>query len=181
MEKAEPVRRIVVMDENERSKAIADGPSPDVRTDPARPGFASTRIWVADSAPPRLDVRETLNAPHTLEPPPAGSVCRVVTFPPDASWQGKVGANEVQAYFNAMGSPGASTYSPKAPHPYMQKTRTLDFCLIIEGEITLVLDTEEVQLKAGDTVVQRGTNHAWSNRSGKPCTIAFSSHDGKFE
>ena len=47
----------------------------------------------------------------------------------------------------------------------MQKTRTLDFCLILEGEITLVLDTAEVQLAAGDTVVQRGTNHAWSNRS----------------
>ena len=47
----------------------------------------------------------------------------------------------------------------------MQKTRTLDFCLILEGEITLVLDTDEVQLAAGDTVVQRGTNHAWSNRS----------------
>jgi uncharacterized cupin superfamily protein len=59
----------------------------------------------------------------------------------------------------------------------MQKTRTLDFCLVLEGTITLVLDTEEVELAAGDTVVQRGTNHAWSNRSGEPCTIAFSSHD----
>jgi uncharacterized cupin superfamily protein len=55
----------------------------------------------------------------------------------------------------------------------MQKTRTLDFCLVLEGEITLVLDREEVQLKAGDTVVQRGTNHAWSNRSDRPCLIAF--------
>jgi len=60
----------------------------------------------------------------------------------------------------------------------MQKTCTLDFCLVLEGEITLVLDSQEVHLKAGDTVVQRGTNHAWSNRSGKPCVIAFSSHDG---
>ena len=177
----EPVRnmrRIVVIDENERSKAICDGPSPDVRTDPARPGFASARMWVTDHTPVRLkNLRESLHRPHTLEPPAGGSVCRVVTFPPDASYQGKVGAKEVQAYFAAMGSPHASTYSPKAPHPYMQKTRTLDFALIIEGEITLVLDTEEVQLTAGDTVVQRGTNHAWSNRSNKPCTIAFSSHD----
>jgi uncharacterized cupin superfamily protein len=62
----------------------------------------------------------------------------------------------------------------------MQQTRTLDFCLVLEGAITLVLDTEEVQLKAGDTVVQRGTNHAWSNRSGQPCVIAFSSHDAKY-
>ena len=176
---AKPVRRIVVVDENDRSKCVADGPSADVRTDPARPGFASTRIWVTDRTPARMKgVRESLHARHTIEPPRGGSVCRVVTFPPDASYKGKVGAKEVQAYFAAMGSPGASTYSPQAPHPYMQKTETLDFCLVLEGEITLVLDTEEVNLKAGDTVVQRGTNHAWSNRSNKPCVIAFSSHDG---
>ena len=174
-----PVRRIVVVDENEKSKAISDGPSPDVRTDPARPGFSSTRMWVTDATPVSLkELCESLDTPHTLEPPPRGSVCRVVTFPPDASWRGRVGQNEVQAYFDAMGSPGASTWSPEAPHPYMQKMRTLDFCLVIEGEITLVLDTEEVRLSAGDTVVQRGTNHAWGNRSGKPCVIAFSSHDG---
>ena len=59
----------------------------------------------------------------------------------------------------------------------MRKTRTLDFYLVLEGEITLVLDTEEVHLKAGDTVVQRGTNHAWSNRSIHPCVVAISSHD----
>jgi uncharacterized cupin superfamily protein len=58
----------------------------------------------------------------------------------------------------------------------MQKTRTLDFCLVLEGEITLVLDTEEVHLRAGDTVVQRGTNHAWSNRSPRPAVVAIS-HD----
>ena len=174
-----PVRRLVVIDENDKSKAIADGPSPDVRTDPARPGFSSTRIWVTDRTPARIKgVRETLHMPHTLEPPPGGSVCRVMTFPPDDVYKGKVGAKEVQAYFAAMGSPGASTYSPNALHPYMQKTRTLDFALIIEGEITLVLDLEEVQLKAGDTVVLRGVNHAWSNRSVHPCTVAFSSHDG---
>ena len=60
-----------------------------------------------------------------------------------------------------------------------QKARTLDFCLVLEGEITLVLDLEEVHLKAGDTVVQRGTRHAWSNRSGKPCVVAISSHDAQ--
>ncbi len=180
-EHAKAVRRIVVIDENEKSKAIADGPSPDVRTDPVRPGYASTRIWVTDRTPARIkSVRETLHLPHTIEPPAGGSVCRVVTFPPDDSYQGRVGMKDVQAFFAAMGSPGASTGSLQAPHPYMQKTRSLDFCLILEGEITLVLDTEEVNLKQGDTVVQRGTNHAWSNRSGKPCTIAFSSHDASY-
>jgi hypothetical protein len=182
-DKPKPVRRIVTIDkEDGTSTAIQDGPSPDVRTDPARPGFASTRIWVTDRTPARIKgVRETLDKPHTLEPPPGGSVCRIVSFPPDSGYLGKVSAKDVQNYFEAMGSPAASTHHSKAPHPYMQKTRTLDFCLILDGEITLVLDTEEVHLKAGDTVVQRGTNHAWSNRSNRPCTIAFSSHDGTFD
>ena len=180
-EQTKRVRRIVCVDDNGKSKAIADGPVTDVRTDPARPGYAATRIWVTDRTPARIEgITETLNMPHTLEPPAGGSVCRIVTFPPDATFMGKIGAREVQAFFSAMSSPDASTYSADAPHPYMQKTRTLDLCLVLEGEITLVLDTQEVHLNAGDTVVQRGTNHAWSNRSSQPCTIAFSMHDGKY-
>jgi uncharacterized cupin superfamily protein len=179
-EAIKPVRRIVTIDGGDgRSLAIHDGPSPDVRTDPARPGFASTRIWVTKSSPVVIDkTTETLHLPHRLEPPAGGSVCRIVTIPPDASWRGKVGSAEVAAHFAAMGSPAASAYSARAPHPYMQKTRTLDLCLILEGEVTLILDTEEVSLSAGDTVVQRGTSHAWSNRSDRPCRIAISSHDG---
>jgi mannose-6-phosphate isomerase-like protein (cupin superfamily) len=174
-----PVRRIITVDDDEgQSVAIADGPSPDVHTDPARPGFSSARIWVTSSSPVRIgEFRDPVTSAHAIEPPRRGSVCRVVTFPPDDTYRGKVGAKEVEAFFRAMGSPAASTYSPHAPHPYMQKTCTLDFCLVLEGEITLVLDTAEVHLKAGDTVVQRGTNHAWSNRSNRPCRIAFSSHD----
>ena len=77
-----------------------------------------------------------------------------------------------------MGSPQASTLFAPAPHPYMQKSRPLHFCLVLEGEITLRAGHGEVHLRAGDTVVQRGTNHAWSNRSKRPCRIAFSLHDG---
>jgi quercetin dioxygenase-like cupin family protein len=155
-----PVRRIVCIDDEKgKSKAIHDGPSPDVRTDPARPGFSSTRIWVTDGTPARIKgVRETVHLPHTLEPPSGGSVCRIVTFPPDPAFRG-----------------GA-----RGPHAGMHKTRTLDFCLVLGGEITLVLDSEEVELKAGDTVVQRGTRHAWSNRSDSPCVVAISSHDATY-
>lgn len=176
-----PVRRIVCVDENEKSKALSDGPVTDVRTDPARPGFTSTRIWVTDRTPARIDgIADTLHLPQSLEPPPGGSVCRIVTFPPDATFKNKISARDVQNYFAEMGSPSASTYLAGVSHPYMQKTRTLDLCLVLEGEITLVLDQQEVKLKAGDTIVQRGTNHAWSNRSSEPCTIAFSIHDGKY-
>ncbi len=177
-----PIRRIVTIDDSEgKSLAIADGPSPDVSGDPARPGFSSTRIWMTDASPPSIgDYRDAVTQyPASLEPPPRGSVCRILTLPPDAGFLGKIHAGDVEAFFRAMGSPQASTYAKSAPHPYMQKTRTLDFCLILEGEATLVLDTGEVHLKAGDTVIQRGTNHAWSNRSDRPCRIAISSHDAR--
>ena len=173
-----PARRIVCLDrEPGKSCLVSDGPSPDVRIDPARPGYASQRMWVPDGTPAKI-VLETLHLPHTIEPPANGSVLNVVTFPPDAGWQGKVGAREVEAFFRAMGSPRASTFSPQAPHPYMQKTRTLEFGIVLDGEIVLVLDTQKVRLKKGDFVVQRGTNHAWSNRSDAPAVVAIAAHDG---
>jgi hypothetical protein len=175
-----PVRRIVTLDNaSGKSAAVADAPSPDVRTDPARSGFASTRIWVTTASPPQIEkqYRDALLLPHMMVPPSGGSLCRIVEIPPDDTWRRNVGTAEVAAFFAAMGAPRASTGSAGAPHPYMQKTQTLDLVLVLEGEVTLVLDAEEVALAAGDTVVQRGTNHAWSNRSDKPCRIAISSHD----
>jgi hypothetical protein len=128
-----------------------------VHTDPARPGFSSTLIWATDRTPARIDCATEIDA-HLLSPPPGGSFCQIITLPPD------------RAFRDSAGSPRSA----------MRKTRTLDFCLVLEGEITLVLDTEEVLLKAGDTVVQRGTNHAWSNRSDALCVIAISSHDATY-
>jgi uncharacterized cupin superfamily protein len=58
-------------------------------------------------------------------------------------------------------------------HPGMHRTGTVDYCIVLSGEIWAVLDEGEVLLRAGDCLVQRGTNHAWSNRSDAPCTIAF--------
>jgi uncharacterized cupin superfamily protein len=172
-----PVRRIVTIDrEPGVSSLVSDGPAPDVKTDPARPGFAATRLWVTDSSPAKI-VFETLHLPDSLVPPPNGSVMRVMTFPPDATWQGRVGEREVRAWFAAMDAPGASTFAPDAPHLYMQKTNTFDFCFVLKGEILLVLDDGEVTLKPGECVIQRGTNHAWSNRSDSPAVVAIASHD----
>jgi uncharacterized cupin superfamily protein len=78
-----------------------------------------------------------------------------------------------------MDAPNASTYSPSAPHPYMQKIRTLDLAIVLEGELTLVLDTQEVVVKPGELVINRGANCAWSNRSTKPAVVAIAAHDAK--
>lgn len=174
-----PQRRVVAGDrEAGKSSLIVDAPSPDVRTDPAREGFAIQRMWVVDSAPAQL-VGETLQLPHVLVPPKNGSVLNVFTFPPESAWKGKVGAAQVRAYFAAAGAPHASAYSAQAPHPYMQRTRTLDLCIVLEGELTLVLDTQEVAVKQGEFVINRGVSHAWSNRSERPATIAIASHDAR--
>ncbi len=179
---AKSVRCIVTgQDENEKPVILFDGPAPNIATDPARPGYASARIWSTDSTPAKIkDIKETLDLPNTFEPLPNGSVFRVITFPPDEMYIKNVRPKEAQAFFDSVGSPGASTYSEDAPHPYRQRTITLDLCIVLEGDITLILDTGEVNLKRGDVVVQRGTNHAWSNRSDRPCVMAISQHDGKF-
>ena len=63
----------------------------------------------------------------------------------------------------------------------MHRTETLDYAVVLEGEITMLLDDSEVNLKAGDVVIQRGTNHAWSNRSGKPVRMLYILIDGKLD
>jgi len=173
-----PIRRIVAgNDDRGIAVALSDGPSPDVRLDPARPGFAMTRLWVQEATPARVrGVRETLHLPHTLEPPPGGSICRAVEYPPEAPYIGRIDEAQVRAFFAAAGSAGASTASNGKPHPYMQCTGSLDFCSIFDGEITLVLDTVEVTLKAGDQVILKGVSHAWSNRTDRPCIIVMSQH-----
>jgi mannose-6-phosphate isomerase class I len=135
-------------------------------------------MWVVDGFPAKI-VYETLQLPNVIVPAPKGSVLNVFTFPPDEAWKGKVGEKEVKAYFQSVGAPNASTYSAQAKHPYMQKTKTLDLCIVLEGEITLVLDTQEVTVKQGEFAIIRGQNHAWSNRSGKPAVVSIASHDGK--
>jgi len=174
-----PIRRVVVGDTSPgKSELISDGASPDNRFDPARPGFCLTRLWVANRHPAPL-VRETLHLPHSFAPPKSGSIFRALTLPPDASWQGRVGEREVRAWFSSAGGAEASTYAPDAPHPYMQKTRTVDFCLVVEGTATLVLDSGETTLNQGEVAIVLGNNHAWANRTDAPAIVAVCMHDAR--
>ena len=173
-----PARRVVTIDrEPGRSTLVSDGPTPDVRLDPARPGYALSRLWVTAGTPAPI-VPETLHLPHVLLPPPRGSVCRMETLPPDRDWHGRVDANEARRFYAALGAPNAGTAHARSPHPYMRRTPTLEFCCVIEGEATLLLDTAEVTLHAGDIAIVRGNTHAWSNRRNEPCLIAVAAHDG---
>lgn len=173
-------RRIVTIDRasDGRSEIVSDGPCPDVLLDPARPGFASQRMWTTDSCPARI-LRETLHLPRTLEPKNGGTTFRVDILPPDATWQGRVGEHEARSYFASAGSPGACAWHAGARHPYVQKTMTFDYCVVLEGEAVLVLDEQEVVLGSGEVALLKGVRHAWSNQSGTRAVIAISSHDGR--
>ena len=143
-----PIRRIVAgNDDSGKAVALSDGPSRDVILDPARPGYASTRLWETDSSPARVSgIRETLTTRHRLAPPPNGTQCRFIELPPDKVWMGRVQESDVASWFASMGSVLSQT---SGPHPYMQRTMSLDLCYVLEGQATLVLDTQEVQLEIG--------------------------------
>ena len=173
-------RRIVTIDRPSDGKSIivSDGPCPDVLLDPARPGFASQRMWVTEGCPAKM-VYETLHLPRTMEPQNGGTVFRVDILPPDATWQGKATVDDARKFFAAMGSPGASAWHDGAKHPYLQQTATFDYCVLLEGELTLLLDTQEVTFKAGEVALLKGVRHAWSNRSRARAVLAISSHQGR--
>ena len=86
-----------------------------------------------------------------------------------------------QRAFAALGNQKAATFGKGGRHPLMHRTESIDYAIVLEGEITMVMDKEDVVLKAGDVLVQCGTNHAWSNRSDKPCVVCFVLVDGEFE
>ncbi len=84
-------------------------------------------------------------------------------------------------HFAEIGAGHASTAGDaNARHPFMHRTESIDYGIVLEGGITLILDEDETPVKAGDIVIQRGTNHGWANRSGSNCRIAFILIDGKF-
>lgn len=172
-------RRIVTIDRPDgKSVIVSDGPCPDVVLDPARPGFASQRMWVTAGCPATM-VYETLHLPRSLEPQNGGTNFRVDILPPDQGWLGKIDENDVKNYFKLMGSPRASAWRANSNHPYLQKTASFDYCVVLEGELVLVLDKQEVNFKAGEVALLKGTRHAWSNRSATRAVIAVSSHQGR--
>jgi mannose-6-phosphate isomerase-like protein (cupin superfamily) len=106
-------------------------------------------------------------------------VIRVVDIPPD-SVQNQISDENAAAVFAEIGESHAGTGQANARHKLMHRTETLDYGIVTEGEVWLVLDEEEVQLKRGDVVVQRGTNHAWSNRTEAMARMVFILLDGRF-
>ena len=170
-----PVRRIVTgHDESGRSIILSDEYSPHRRPSPVYPNRGLTDLWRSNETP-AFNEGNTDNAATevVLTPPKNGSVFRFFQIPPDDTGEGKT-PEELQAAadatFTAMGA--AHNRDPSARHPNMHKTDSVDYIILLQGEVTLILDEGEVDMKPLDVVVQRGTNHAWSNRSDDIAVLA---------
>ena len=119
--------------------------------------------------------------PRRQMPTNNGSVVRINRFAPESEAIRNMSVEESRAAFAALGNEQASTFGRGGRHPLMHRTESIDYAIVLSGEITMLLDEEEVHLKAGDVLIQCGTNHAWSNRSNDICEVAFILIDGKFD
>jgi mannose-6-phosphate isomerase-like protein (cupin superfamily) len=164
-------RRVLVgLDDSGRSTIVSDAA---VETRLATPAFTRNVIWGADIVPTPVMAENPMTDAATIPPPPAGYYCDISTFPPDSDWdyEGGYGAALAQAGVGEEDADaGASGHDLRAA-PGMHQTDTIDIVTVISGEIWAVVETGETLVRAGDTVVQRGTWHAWRNRSQAPCTV----------
>ena len=150
-----------------RSTVLLDGAAPNVKQRHA--GNGSTLLWVTDEAPAHPS-REDRAAREIAVPPPAhGTIFRIAEFPPGVG--GEVRDNETLLRDFGIGAEVARGHPPR--HPAIHRTRSVDYIVVLEGEIDLLLDDRDVRLKAGDVVVQQATNHAWINRGPALCRLAM--------
>jgi naringenin degradation protein FdeH len=164
------MRRVVTgHDARGRSVVLTDGESPHRFVLEKAGGLGLTELWETRSAPADNTGRaDAADHERRIEPVNGGTVFRVIEYPPDRE---RLKSIDPEAHFASMGARAADAATRR--HPGMHRTDTVDYCIVLSGEIWAVLDEGEVLLRAGDCLVQRGTSHAWSNRSDAPCTIAF--------
>ena len=147
---ATPRRVVTGHDKSGKSIVVSDGAPPIELKFPER-GVAFFEIWSTNASPAPLSAAEAEPTHELLElaPKSHGTVIRILDF-----------------------LPGFSKES-SGTRPFVHRTESVDYGIVLEGEVFLLLDDSEVHLKAGDVVVQRGTDHAWENRSGRPARMAF--------
>lgn len=164
------IRRVVTyVNADGKAVALFDGDNPHKRVRPQR-GTTSRLLWVTNETPARIDEPVDRAAVEIgVAPPSGGSIFRIVDIPPITA---EVEALPVDYHASQHGAATPKRHLPPR-HPLMHATRTIDYAIILHGEIDMLLDDSEVRLKAGDVVIQQGTNHAWVNRGEEPCRIAF--------
>ncbi len=176
-------RRVVTGHNAEgRSLIVSDAP-PERGVYMASHGLRAREYWNTEGAPALIE-RSASERPENgiiIAPPKKGTRIRVCDFEPEAENMHAADLQAAQADFENVGGAGAYQGNKDGAHPMMHRTETIDYGIVLEGEIHLVLEEEETLLKAGDIVIQVGTNHAWSNRSDAICRMAFVLVDGTYE
>ncbi len=168
-------RVITGHDEEGNAIIVENGPIPTTMDFDAIPGTKFHEIWNTTETPSliNLDDQDPTLGPVVLSPPKNGTRIRFVDIPPDTEEFLTQGKDKMEGVFSSIGSSEFSTVKENSPHPLMHRTESVDYGIVIEGELTLIVDDGEAQLKPGSVVIQRGTNHAWANKSNKMCRIVF--------
>lgn len=165
-------RRVVTTTRDGRSGVASDGPVPNALHHEAIPGMLSSVVY--RTAAPLLPAFEQETAPpqSPLVPGPGETSLVIVQFPPDSVFAepGFDGAAAGAETF-AFAADFASRFEPDAPG--FHTTDSVDYDIVLDGEVWLELDDETVHLRQGDVVVQNGTRHAWRNQGDRPATLAF--------
>lgn len=167
----QPVRRLVTgHDSDGKSIFLEDGLAPNVRSIEAAGGMKVTELWYTDRTPADNSGSENaVKGDFAIAPPADGSKFRIIDYPPDSV---RFGSADREAIYREMGA-SHNLVTEDPPHPGMHKTDSVDYALILSGEIYAVMDEGERLMKAGDVLVQRGTSHAWSNRTDEIARVAF--------
>jgi len=166
------VRRVVT-GHNAAGKSIfiTDTPTPHVFRR-SKGSAIVHELWETGSTP--ADNRgsgDAIARGHRLPPPKNGSVFRVIEYPPDSE---RLAAMAHESTLPDDGSGRAAATDRNNPrHAGFHKTATIDYAIVLSGEIYAMMDEGEILLKAGDVLIQRGTNHAWSNRTSENAVVAF--------
>jgi len=163
-----PTRRVVTgHDVAGKAVVLLDGAARNAKVRKAT-GLTSTLLWVTDESPAdNSGSSDGADREIGVAPPARGSIFRMVDFPPEA----ESGAVDNAAMLKEMGLTGKAHADPR--RATMHRTKSVDYAVVISGEIDMLLDDSEVHLRAGDVLVQRGTSHAWVNRGSESCRIAF--------
>jgi mannose-6-phosphate isomerase-like protein (cupin superfamily) len=134
-------------------------------------GVASALLWVTDETPADISgSKDRADRTIGVPPPLHGSILRIVDFPPV---EGDIKVDNA-AFTSEMGLGTQQRRRGKyTDHPFMHRTKSIDYAIVLDGEIDMLLDDSKIHLKAGDILVQQGTNHAWVNTGKTTCRIAF--------
>lgn len=172
MTKMPPVRRVITgTNEAGRSCIAEDGPSPVVLTLAVRPGYQNANLWRTHPGIAGEISPDDITAHEGVLPPKGGTVLRVIDFPPTPTDPEEL-RKQHAAVFESMFRD--ARHQPSNPrHAGMHITATVDYAIVLQGEITAILEEDETILNTGDVLVQRGTNHAWANRTDNIARVAF--------